>query len=59
MEPWSFDLRGRFDEHLVESEALKGNPLGDPHERPLSVYTPPPTKRIRIGGSPASTSSRG
>ena len=41
MEPWSFDLRGRFDEHLVESEALKGNPLGDPHERPLSVYTPP------------------
>ena len=23
------------------SEALRGNPLGDPHERPLWVYTPP------------------
>ena len=25
----------------MESEALRGNPLGDPHERPLWVWTPP------------------
>src|SRR3954452_4758101 len=32
---------GRFEEHVFASEALKGNPLGDPHERPLWVYLPP------------------
>jgi Putative esterase len=41
MEPWSFDVAGRFQEHTIESEALRGNPLGDPAERPLWVYTPP------------------
>src|SRR2546423_1592242 len=41
MEPWSYELAGRFDEHAFESEVLKGNPLGDPHERPLWVYVPP------------------
>jgi hypothetical protein len=41
MEPWSYDLAGRFDEHAFESEVLKGNPLGDPHVRPLWVYAPP------------------
>jgi hypothetical protein len=41
MEPWSFDVRGRFDEHTIESDALRGNPLGDPHARPLWVYVPP------------------
>src|SRR5438552_414110 len=41
MQPWSRDLRGSLDEHVVESEALRGNRLGDPHERPLWVYTPP------------------
>jgi Putative esterase len=39
--PWSADLWGRLDEHLVTSELLRGNPLGDPHERPLWVYVPP------------------
>lgn len=34
-------LRGRLDEHVVESEALRDNPLGDPHRRPLWVWTPP------------------
>lgn len=29
-----------LDEHLFESAALHGNPLGDPHERPLWVWTP-------------------
>src|SRR5207244_13405305 len=41
MYPWSSDTAGRFDEHVVESDALRGNPLGDPHERPLWVYVPP------------------
>ena len=33
--------RGRIDEHVFTSELLKGNVLGDSHERPLLVYTPP------------------
>ena len=41
MEPWASELRGRFEETVIESEALRGNPLGDPHERPLWVYLPP------------------
>ena len=41
MEPWSYELAGRFDEHAFESEVLKDNPLGDPHVRPLWVYVPP------------------
>ncbi len=41
MEPWSYNFAGRLDEHVVSSEALKGNPLGDPSERPLWVYVPP------------------
>jgi S-formylglutathione hydrolase FrmB len=41
MYPWSYDLAGRFEEHVLESDALRGNPLGDPSERPLWVYVPP------------------
>jgi S-formylglutathione hydrolase FrmB len=41
VEPWSFEPAGRFDETLFESEALRGNPLGDPSARPLWVYVPP------------------
>ena len=26
---------------VIDSELLRGNPLGDPHERPLWVYVPP------------------
>jgi S-formylglutathione hydrolase FrmB len=32
---------GRFDEHVFDSQVLRDNPLGDPHERPLWVYVPP------------------
>ena len=32
---------GRLDEHELESDALRGNRLGDPHRRPLWVYAPP------------------
>jgi hypothetical protein len=39
--PWSAPLAGRLDEHVFVSRLLAGNPLGDPHERPLWVYVPP------------------
>lgn len=41
MLPWSAPLSGRLDEHVFTSELLRGNPLGDPNERPLWVYLPP------------------
>jgi hypothetical protein len=41
VQPWSFESNGRFDEAVIQSETLKGNPLGDPHERPIVVYVPP------------------
>ena len=41
MLPWSADLAGRIDEQVIDSGLLRGNPLGDPHERPLYVYLPP------------------
>jgi Putative esterase len=41
MLPWSADLAGRIDEQVISSDLLKGNPLGDPHERPIFVYLPP------------------
>jgi len=41
MNPWGREMAGRLDEVEVESEALRGNPLGDPHVRPLWVYLPP------------------
>jgi Putative esterase len=39
--PWSTELAGRIDELTLDSTLLRDNPLGDPHERPLWVYTPP------------------
>jgi hypothetical protein len=39
--PWSHDFAGRLDQQVIDSPALVGNPLGDPHERPLWVYLPP------------------
>jgi S-formylglutathione hydrolase FrmB len=41
MRPWGVGPKGRFEQHTIVSEALRGNPLGDPHERPLWVYLPP------------------
>jgi len=41
MLPWSADLAGRMDRLVIASDRLKDNPLGDPYERPLWVYTPP------------------
>jgi Putative esterase len=41
MLPWSKPFAGRLEEHVFESNALRDNPLGDPHVRPLWVYVPP------------------
>jgi len=41
MLPWSADLAGQLEEHVIASELLRDNPLRDPHERPLWVYLPP------------------
>ncbi len=41
MLPWESPLAGRLDRRTVVSDLLRGNPLGDPHERPLWVYVPP------------------
>jgi S-formylglutathione hydrolase FrmB len=41
MLPWSAELAGQMHEHVISSELLRDNPLGDPYERPLLVYTPP------------------
>jgi enterochelin esterase family protein len=40
-------LRGRLETHVVESAALRGNPLGDPDARELLVYLPPSYDRSR------------
>ncbi len=39
--PWEHPLAGAFEELIVESELLGGNPLGDPPRRPLYVYSAP------------------
>ncbi len=41
MLPWCADLAGRLEERVISSELLRGNPLGDPYERPVLVYLPP------------------
>lgn len=41
MLPWSGTLVGNLDERVIESALLRTNPLGDPHRRPIWVYTPP------------------
>jgi len=39
--PWRRPLAGNFEQLVVESELLAGNPLGDPAKRPLYVYSSP------------------
>ncbi len=41
MLPWDAPLAGRLDRRTIDSTLLRGNPLGDPHERPIWVYVPP------------------
>ena len=40
-QPWELPVAGRLVEHVLDSQALTGNPLGDPHRRPLLVQLPP------------------
>jgi hypothetical protein len=47
MEPWERPFAGRLEQLEIESDVLRGNPLGDPHVRPLWVYTPPEYERDR------------
>ncbi len=53
MRPWSVPLHGKLEEMTLESALLRDNPLGDPSERPLWVYTPPasvkhPERRLPV-----------
>jgi S-formylglutathione hydrolase FrmB len=41
MSTWPSELTGRLDHDIIDSTALRDNPLGDPHERPVLVYLPP------------------
>jgi S-formylglutathione hydrolase FrmB len=41
MLPWAAELAGQFEQRTFDSALLRGNPLGDPHERPVLVYLPP------------------
>jgi hypothetical protein len=55
--PWDRPLEGELDRLTVVSEALTGNPLGDPDRRPLYVYRPPGVHRGTDGshGGPLPT----
>ena len=48
-QPWERELSGRFDKLVVDSEILADNPLGDPHRRPLYVYSPPGAESLDDG----------
>ena len=41
MLPWHGKLAGRLDEHVMKSDVLTDNRLGDPTQRPVWVYVPP------------------
>lgn len=41
MLPWTIEWKGRLEARVIESEVLRGNPLGDPWRRPIWVYLPP------------------
>lgn len=39
--PWGHAFAGRLEDRAIDSQALTGNPLGDPHRRPMIVQLPP------------------
>jgi enterochelin esterase family protein len=47
-----FELHGRLELHAVASDVLRGNPLGDPHERELPIYVPPVADLADLAGLP-------
>ncbi len=52
MQPRSHTWAGTLDTLEIHSEALTGNPLGDPHVRTLYVYTPPAYARVAAARFP-------
>lgn len=40
-QPWAHDWAGALHPHIIHSRLLEDNPLGDPADRPIWVYTPP------------------
>jgi S-formylglutathione hydrolase FrmB len=52
MQPWAHPMTGRLDELWIDSQALTGNPLGDPHRRPLYVWTPSNYEKASERGLP-------
>src|SRR6266542_4183907 len=52
MQPWAYPMTGRLDEVWIDSQALTGNPLGDPHRRPLYVWTPSNYEKASERGLP-------
>ncbi len=38
--PWARPFSGRLEQLTIDSQLLRGNPLGDPHMRPLWVQLP-------------------
>jgi S-formylglutathione hydrolase FrmB len=51
--PWARPLSGTLDQLVVASDALAGNPLGDPARRPLYVYRSPGVAAGRATQVPA------
>ena len=51
--PWRRPLAGTFAELVVDSEVLAGNPLGDPTQRPLYVYSSPGVAAGQVTQVPA------
>lgn len=41
MSIWTSELTGKLHHESIDSALLRDNPLGDPHVRPLWIYTPP------------------
>ena len=41
MSIWEAELTGRLHHETITSDLLRDNPLGDPHVRPIWIYTPP------------------
>lgn len=51
--PWAWPMQGQLVEMVLHSQLLRGNPLGDPADRPLWVYLPPaygahPDRRLPV-----------
>ena len=55
MLPWSGELAGRIEERTITSDVLRGNPLGDPYQRPVLITCHPVTTTTKAAGTRSST----